>query len=298
MKKTFLWVAVVFMSVVFISSTGWSRDLQLAERFDSSLVVGEETSPVRIRMEEPEKKDSPSDLTPRDLLDTPLKEMPEEARSLVKDELGLDLEHFGGYGGPMIYYMNLDLSPLDPMTEDLHMDSFEEDMLLIGGFGGMIYKDFRLGGFGFGNSQDTSGRDDLGNRHSAELSYGGGGIFMEYNHTLSPNFGLAGGAMLGAGRMSLEASGTDAVNGDWDWDADESFFMGNPYLAFWVAPTKWMWIQLDAGYLFFEMDTSGSKFENDSINTVSGDPYEMVDDDLGGGFQAALKINFGYNPNL
>ncbi|MFO8058916.1 MAG: hypothetical protein R6V10_16645, partial [bacterium] len=91
MKKTFLWVAVVFMSVVFISSTGWSRDLQLAERVDSSLVVGEETSPVRIRMEEPEKKDSPSDLTPRDLLDTPLKEMPEEARSLVKDELGLDL---------------------------------------------------------------------------------------------------------------------------------------------------------------------------------------------------------------
>jgi|GEM_PF-6021935 len=260
MKKAMLLAATVLLTVVLLSSAGWSRDLRLAERFDSDLVVGEKTSPVRIKLEGPEEK-------------------------------GLDLSsEWGGYGGPMLYYLTLDLSPLDPMTDDRGVDNFDEGMLLVGGFGGFIYKDFRFGGIGFGNSWETSDRDNLDNRYSADMSLGGGGIFIEYNNTMSSNMGLAAGTMLGAGSMTLEASGPD-LGPDKEWDAEESFFMAYPYVGVWMAPVKWMWIELDAGYLFFEMDTGGSEFENDL-------GVEMVDGDFGGGFQAALKLNFGHNPNL
>jgi len=201
--------------------------------------------------------------------------------------------HWGGFGGPMVHYVQLDLSATEPMTEDRGLSGFNDELYLIGGLGGLIYKDFRFGGFGFGNSWEESGRDALGNRLSAEMSFGGGGVFFEYNTTLNRWAGFLAGSYLGAGGFDFEASGPDMdlLGVDDDWSADGSVFMAYPYLGLWLAPTEWMWVQLDAGYLYFQLDTGGSEFENDF-------DIEMIDDDLMGGFQAGAKLLFGYNPAI
>jgi len=195
---------------------------------------------------------------------------------------------WGGFGGAMIQYLPLDLSPLDPMTEDRRIDVFRSDLLLIGGQGGLIYQNFRFGGFGFGNSWDTA--DDVaGKRRSADMTMGGGGVFLELNNNLSSNAGLAIGTLLGAGSISLKASGND-LGGNGKWSANRSFFMAYPYVGFWLAPTQWMWLQANAGYMYFNMDTGGDEFENKL-------GVEMVDGDIIGGFAANLTLNFGWNPN-
>jgi hypothetical protein len=51
-----------------------------------------------------------------------------------------------------------------------------------------------------------------------------------------------------------------------------------------------MWVQANAGYMFFTFDASGDQFENDL-------GVEMVDGNLNGGFAASLTLNFGWNPN-
>jgi hypothetical protein len=173
------------------------------------------------------------------------------------------------------------------MTDDRKIDQFPAGQFLIGGKGGLIYKDFRFGGFGFGNSWEKA--NTVGGKwRNAEYSLGGGGLFLEYNHAFNSNMGLALGAMLGAGNMTFSAKGNDlGINRE--WDTSQSFFMAYPYLGIWGGATKWSWIQLDAGWLFFDLDHSRHGFEN-KLGT------EMVDDNLRGGFMLGLEINFGYNP--
>jgi len=209
--------------------------------------------------------------------------------SKIESKIPVELENFGGFGGPMLQYIQLDLDTFAPMTDDRGIDEFESQMLLIGGLGGVIYKDFRFGGFGFGNGQETSGRDALGNRRSAEISMGGGGVFLEYNPAFNSRMGLALGSLIGAGGMDLEASGDD-LGPDGDWNAQAGFFMAYPYLGVWAAPVEWMWVQVDAGYLYYNIDSDEDEFENDL-------GVEMIDGDITGGFSASLKLNFGYNPN-
>lgn len=196
---------------------------------------------------------------------------------------------WGGFGGPMGLYFQFDLSPLKPLTEERGIDEFDDQLFLIGGMGGAIYKDFRFGGFGFGGEQLTEDRVDNETR-KARVSLGGGGVFVEYNHSFTKKFGLLAGTMLGAGEIELEAKGPD-MGTEEKWSADGGIFLAYPYLGLWLAPTDWFWIQLNGGYLYFELDTSRSEFWNDELDR------DMVDGDLKGGFQAGLQLLFGYNPN-
>lgn len=198
---------------------------------------------------------------------------------------------WGGFGGPLLMYLTLDTGAFEPMTDDRDMDNFDGSMVMVGGLGGLIHKDFRFGGFGFGGSQDVADRDAADERISAEMSIGGGGLFFEANRALNPSFGVLAGTMIGAGGLDFKASGADLdpLGIDGDWDADASFFLAYPYLGLWVAPTNWMWVQLDAGYMYFDVETTTSEWENDL-------DVEMIDGDLSGGFQADLRVCFGYKP--
>ena len=275
--KNAMKAVMVFVAALLVAAPAWADGISVRGLLDP--VIVDESRPL-------------IDLTLNIHGDETLAYGKEKATSARKrvDELSQD---WGGFGGPLLMYFQLDREALDPMTRDRGVDRFESDMLLIGGLGGLIYQDFRFGGFGFGNSQDTADRTDDGFRRSADMSMGGGGIFMELNRTVTPNFGLAAGVMLGAGNIRFKASGDDLSLTPGEigkWKADGSFFMSYPYLGFWLAPVNWMWVQLDAGYLFFDLDTSNSKWKNDH-------GVKMVDGDLGGGFMAGLKLNFGYNPN-
>jgi hypothetical protein len=206
-------------------------------------------------------------------------------REKEKRESGTN--EWGGFGGPMIQYLTLDLSALDPMTDDRGLDNLDESILLIGASGGMIHNNFRFGGFGMGGYVDEEDMIGL-DRRKASISIGGGGLFFETHHYLNDQAGLLAGFLLGAGNISLEAKGED-MGPDEKWEVDESFLLFAPYVGAWYAPIEWMWIELDAGYQVFDIDTSGSDFDNDLA-------VEMVDGDLSGGFQAGLKINFGWYP--
>lgn len=197
-------------------------------------------------------------------------------------------KEWGGFGGPLVQYLWLDLSPLDPMTRDRGIDAFDNNIVMVGAMGGVIHKDFRFGGFGFGGSLESADRV-AGHRRSADVSLGGGGLFFEYNHNVSSNLGVSLGLMVGAGGMQLKASGPD-LGPEGEWSADGSFGLVYPYLGCWYAPTPWLWLELGGGYLYFQMDTDRDRYENDL-------GVEMVDDDLTGGWQAGIKINFGFNPN-
>jgi len=194
---------------------------------------------------------------------------------------------WGGFGGPMIQYFQLDVSPLEPMTRDRKIDNFNNQLVLVGGVGGLIHQDFRFGGFGFGYQDESTGRVAADHRR-AKLSFGGGGLLMEYNHTVNSNVGLLAGAMLGAGKLDFKATGLDMGPGK-EWKADGNVFLAYPYLGLWLAPAKFFWVQFDAGYLFFDLDTGGAKWDNQL-------GVDMIDGNVSGGFQASLKLNFGYNP--
>jgi hypothetical protein len=264
--KLFGKVMLIAGCVVLLSGGAAASDVRLAGILDP-VVVDANASFISLNLDEPE----------------------EPAASGEKAE---KKGEWGGFGAPMIHYLTLDMGPLDPMTDDRGIDRFDQGMILVGGIGGLINKNFRFGGFGFGGDQDVADRDAAGERISAEMSISGGGLFFEFNNTLSPDYGVLMGTYLGAGNIELEASGPDLslIPEREDWDGDASVFMAYPYLGFWAAPTDWMWVQLDAGYLYFDFEVSGSEAENDM-------GVEMIDDGMTGGFMAGLKINFGHNPN-
>ena len=43
------------------------------------------------------------------------------------------IDGFGGYGGPMVSYLWMDMSPLEPMTKDRGLDEFVGGMFFVGG---------------------------------------------------------------------------------------------------------------------------------------------------------------------
>ena len=195
-----------------------------------------------------------------------------------KVELPADL---GGYGGPMISYLWLDLTPTKPMTDKRGLDEFANGMFFYGGSGGVIKGNFFFGGFGFGGSQRV---DDTvkGDSRSAEIDMGGGGLIIEANSGKG-KAGVVAGAMLGAGGISLSAKGDDLGG---DWNASSGVGLAYPYLGVWFAPTDWMFVQLDGGWMFFKLDATGGTYWSDNHK-------DMVDGQIMGGPQVNLKLNFG-----
>jgi len=195
--------------------------------------------------------------------------------------------NLGGFGGPFAGYLWIDLSPLDKLTEDRDIDDFDDYLVTVGGLGGVIYKDFRMGGFGFGGIKNFVEDEVNGEDLSAEITIGGGGLLLEYNHALNNNFGILAGAMLGAIGVNLAAHGAD-LGGDEGWSETKGTYLAEPYAGVWFAPVKYFWIQLTGGYLYFNLDED--EFEYHDVDVLDGD--------LQGGWQASINFLFGSNPNI
>jgi len=203
---------------------------------------------------------------------------------------------WGGWGGPMVGFVNLDLSALDPMTDERGISSFNENLVTVGGLGGMVYSApdedgwWRFGGMGFAVNQSESNRVAAQNR-KAEMNLNGGGVFLECHYPMGSRVDAAFGAMVGAGVLELKAEGDDlgiiSITGDNDWSATESFFMGYPYAGLSYKVLDWMRVEATAGYLLMEADLSGT----DYIIDDSG--MKMTDGDILGGPQYALRLVFG-----
>ena len=203
-----------------------------------------------------------------------------------REEAKKNLKYFGGFGGAGASYLPLNMDPFKPLTEDRDIDNFGP-LWTIGGRGGVIYKGFRFGGYGFGVSQGTE--DEVaGDHRKAVIDMGGGGIFMELNTTGSRKAGLFIGSDIGAGSIALHAKGDD-LGPEGKFDADRAVFFAYPYLGFWLAPTDWMWVRVDGGWNYFHINTTANEFENDL-------GIHMVDGPIKGNYQVGLNLCFGYIP--
>jgi len=209
------------------------------------------------------------------------KEIAEPAKQKAKNP------NLGGFGGPFAGYLCIDLSPLDKLTEDRDIDHFDNYLVTVGGLGGFIYKDFRMGGFGFSGIKNFTEDDVNGDDLSAEINLAGGGLLLEYNHALNNNFGILAGTMLGAIGVTIAANGSD-LGGDDEWSETKGTYMALPYAGIWLAPTKYFWLQLTGGYLYFNLDDDEFEYHD----------MEVLDGDLQGGWQANLNFLFGYNPSI
>jgi hypothetical protein len=223
----------------------------------------------------------------RDHKSTRKSNQPQHEKKLPK--YGMCRDEWGGFGGPMFNYLNLDLSVLHPMAKDRGISNPGGDMLLYGGLGGWIYKDLRFGGFGFGGDSNSRGTV-MGQKREADFAIGGGGVFGELNHTLTRNLGVQAGAMLGAGGVRLKAEGED-LGPLGKWSANQALFLAYPYAGIWLSPVDWMWVQLNAGWLFSGIDTSGPDF----MNPYTG--VHMTHGNIDGGFMGSVQFLFGRNPN-
>jgi len=204
---------------------------------------------------------------------------------------------FGGGGGPLVSYLSLDLSGLDPMTHDRGLDRFDSNMLLIGGLGGFSYHPpdspgwWFIGGMGFGVEQSVSDRIE-GDHRRAKLTLGGGGVFCEYHHPVTSRLDLALGAMMGAGSITLTAKGDDLGIDSGDWSASETFFIGYPYAGLGYQPLPWLRLELAAGWMFMTAGLKGSDF------VVKDSNLKMTDSGIDGGFQLMVKAVFGLRPEM
>ncbi len=202
---------------------------------------------------------------------------------------------WGGWGGPMVGQLILDLSCLDPMTRDRDISGFNETMTPVGGMGGLAYSPldqkgwFRFGGMGFGMDQSESKRVNDQTR-KAKMGIGGGGLFGEYHYPVLSRLDVGLGGIVGAGSITLRVEGEDLFpvpDGD-KWTESEEFWFGYPYAGVSLKVLDWLRLEAMAGYLFMNVDLSGADFYIDDSDE------DMTDGDLEGGPQYMLRILFGY----
>lgn len=210
----------------------------------------------------------------------------------------------GWFASPLMMYVAIDLTPLDPMTADRDLESFGPGFMLYGLMAGGIRKHWRFGGmFLTGYQRDTGMFNN--NLHTAAIAFDGFGAFVEYNRehlserdrkypTRIPYLreGWQVGCMVGGGELNLRATGGDlGYLEEGRWSVSESIVVINPYAGIWLSPYDWIWVQLDLGYAMTGLDTEGAEYE-----TNSG--LRMADDNLSGGLQIGLKLIFGENQNI
>jgi hypothetical protein len=199
-------------------------------------------------------------------------------------------DRWGGWGGPMVGQLTLDLSCLDPMTRDRDISGFDETMTVVGGMGGMAYSPsesagwWRFGGMGFGIEQSESERVG-GQTRKAKMGIGGGGLFVEYHYPVFSRLDVGMGGLVGAGSITLRAEGDDLgiIDGT-KWSESEGFWLGYPYAGMSLKVMDWLRLEATAGYLFMDADLSGAEFYIDDSD------MDMTD----GGPQYMLRLLFGY----
>lgn len=207
----------------------------------------------------------------------------------------------GWFVGPMLMLLNYDVDMFAPMTTDRGLGAFEDETFVWGIKGGFIRRSWRIGGMFLEGGMERRDRVN-GQKRSAQIDFYGGGLFFEYNREYRSREelkypvripflreGYLVGCMVGMGRISLDAKGQD-LGPESLWEVKEALLVAYPYAGIWASPYDWLWMQIDLGYLYFNLDTDDSKYVNAGTR--------MVSKDFTGGVQLGVKITFGDNPNF
>lgn len=152
-----------------------------------------------------------------------------------------------GFGGPYLKFTNVGNS---------------QQVILGGGGGGFITPNVFWGGAGYGtvsNSQ-TINISDNGSIRKTELDMGYGGFMVGHVKPITKYLKWESQLLLGFGGFTLS---------DGNFEADQSFFIAEPEVNFFVSPSEWFHIGVGAGYRFANVSNgyvSNSMFNKPTFN--------------------------------
>jgi hypothetical protein len=175
---------------------------------------------------------------------------------------------FSLFGGPMVGWHIPKVDVLNEEMVKIGIPKFSTGGYLTLGGGGFIDLPFvqglRVGAFGTGFTEDrtstpTTVSDPI---YTAKFSLRYAAISVEYSQKLSKDFDYTLGGNIGVGSTKLTISKFKQSSAEWDASSDTLLtnYSSNPYssLTYTINPqigigynvTKYMYLKLNAGYLF------------------------------------------------
>ena len=210
---------------------------------------------------------------------------------------------FSLFGGPMVGWQVPTVSDLNTEVKKLGIPEFSSSGYLTLGGGGYIdvpvVSGLRIGAFGTGFTEDKVYTPPTSSNtfKTAKFSMHYAAISIEYNRKLSKSFDYTIGGNIGVGSTKLAISQFDPNAGIWNISNDTvltgsysnsyttTTYTINPQVGLGYNVTKFMYVKLNAGYMF----TIRGDWKLNDILTVSNVPSGIKAD----GFNFNLGINFG-----
>lgn len=225
---------------------------------------------------------------------------------LCKDSYSQIPSVFSIGGGPLFGSTTVKIDDLNKQLVAAGLPQFESSSFFT--FGGTGFVDIpfkklrglRVGGLGRGFTSMKSVVTG-GITKSAELSYGEGGINLEYVRPLSKTFDFIAGVYAGTGelKINLYQSNSDAGNWNTIWGELGSgsatqnythnmkvrFYSAEPHVSLGVALLNYLNLKFNAGYLF----TTNGDWKTDNDIPLRNVPSTIKVE----GFNYSASVNFG-----
>jgi hypothetical protein len=166
--------------------------------------------------------------------------------------MSLQRERTSLSAGPILSWLNLDLSTLNEIIEPFRYAPLKGDVFL---FGGMCScypaRDWQLGGGGFYG--ETTSRQET---KQAALSLELGGLFADYTIWVGRSYALSVGAFAGVGRGTLELLDHQSETFEATLEVPPSILLRRDFWAFQLHTVlsfdvlPWLSVELHGGYLW------------------------------------------------
>lgn len=209
-------------------------------------------------------------------------------------------------GGPLFGSTTVKIDDLNKELVNAGLPQFESSSFFTIGGTGFVdipfksLRGLRVGGLGRGFTSMKSVVTG-GITKSAELSYGEGGINLEYVRPLSKTFDLLAGVYAGTGELKINLYQSNANAGNWNtiWgelgngsstqnfthNMKVRFYSVEPHVSLGIALLNYLNIKLNAGYLL----TANGDWKTDNDIPLTNVPSTIKVE----GFNYSGSINFG-----
>lgn len=237
------------------------------------------------------------------LLSSPIlaQDKAEETKIIVEEEGKIEVQEFHtirpvpqningfkGNGGPAVGMMQVDLSTLNNILEDLGFTPMNEDIITFGGGGLGGFKDgFRFGGIGMIGRTDS--KNDDGERLILEISYGG--FLFEQGIFASPMTDLSIGGLVGGGVMLLNRieknppNFNEAIEKSHSTSLSKEFVMIQPTISLHQQLMAFIGLNITIGYIAaYDMG-----MDWDFFGTKIDGPLDFFH-----GPTATIRLSFGF----
>ena len=209
-------------------------------------------------------------------------------------------------GGPLFGSQTVKIDDLNKELLNAGLPQFESSSFFTIGGTGFVdipfksLRGLRVGGLGRGFSS-TKTAVTAGITKSAKLSYGEGGVNLEYVRPLSKTFDFIAGVYAGTGELKIDLYQSNSTAGNWNtiwgelgsgsqtqnWTHNMKvrFYSAEPHVSLGIALLSYFNIKLNAGYLF----TTNGDWKTDNDIPLANVPSTIKVE----GFNYSGSLNFG-----